>query len=91
MIKIDPTKLPDPKIVAQAEIDRLEEFQLRKSLRATREDKLKEMEAYALTTLGLTKEHLYIAASQPNAATAFKSYKELKDLDNQIAALRAML
>ena len=73
------------------QIESLEQFQIKRTARAIREERLKQMESYAQTTLGLNPTQLYAAASLPNAATALRSYKELKDLDNQIAALRAQL
>lgn len=73
------------------QIEQLEQFQIKRTARAIREERLKEMEQYAQTSLGLNATQLYAAASLPNAATALKSYKELKDLDTQIAALRAQL
>lgn len=73
------------------QIESLEQFQIKRTARAIREERLKEMEQYAQTSLGLNPTQLYAAASLPNAATALKSYKELKDLDTQIAALMAQL
>lgn len=89
--EIDAWQLALSKLSAQMQIGGLEELQLRKSLRSAREERLKAMEAEALATLALTPTQLYAAASQPNAPTALKSYKQLKDIDNQIVALRAQL
>lgn len=73
------------------QIESLEQFQIKRTARAIREERLKQMESYAQTTLGLNPTQLYAAASLPNAATALRSYKELKDLDNEIAELRKKL
>lgn len=82
---------PPPPVAPLAQIEALEQMQIKRTARAIREERLKEMEAFALANYGLNQEQLYVAASAPNAPTAMKSYKELKDLDNQIAALRAQL
>lgn len=77
--------------IAQAEIERLEQVQIKRSARMEREEKLKEAEDYALATLGLNPVQLYAAASLPDAPTAFRTYKAMKDIDNQIVALREQL
>ena len=76
---------------ALAEIARLEEIQLRESLRMQRESELEAAEKYALDNLGLTPEQLYAAASQPGAPIAMLTYKRMKDIDNAINAQREKL
>jgi hypothetical protein len=87
----NPASVQNPAAVAQAEIERLEQEQIKRTARMEREERLKEAEAYALATLGLNPEQLYAAASQPNAPVSFRTYKAMKNIDNSIVALRAQL
>lgn len=93
---VDPPQQPepqpeDPRQQALQAIEELEAIQIKQTARMEREERLKEAEAYALNTLGLNPAQLYAAASQPGAPTAFITYKKMKDIDNQIVALRAQL
>lgn len=76
---------------ALAEIARLEEIQLRESLRMQRERELEAAEKYALDNLGLSPDQLYAAASQPGAPIAFLTYKRMKDIDDAVKAQREKL
>lgn len=82
---------PPPTLPPQARINYLEDVQIRSTARMERELKLEEAEVYALTNFGFTPAQLYAAASAPNAPVAFRTYKRMKDIDNEIASLRSQL
>lgn len=74
-----------------AAIADLEQQQIRETARMERERALSEAEAVALADFGLTPQALYAMGEGPNPPTAALTYRRLKDLDNQVKALRERL
>ncbi|ARV17472.1 hypothetical protein AEP_00512 [Curvibacter sp. AEP1-3] len=69
----------------------LEAQQVRDMARFDREQALASAEALALAEFGIEPEDLYAMGAGPNPPTAALNYRRLKDLDNQIKALRDQL
>ncbi len=73
------------------QIRELEAQQVRDMARFDREQALASAEALALADFGIAPEDLYAMGAGPNPPTAALNYRRLKDLDNQIKALRDQL
>lgn len=73
------------------QIRELEAQQVRDMARFDREQALAAAESLALADFGLDPDALYALGAGPNPPTAALNYRRLKDLDNQIKALRAQL
>lgn len=81
----------DPKNVIRSKIMQIEAQQVQETARMERERALLEAETVALADFGLTPQALYAMGDGLNPPTAALTYRRLKDLDNQVKALREQL
>lgn len=86
IIKIDPTKLPQPPAppTPQEQIDQIERDTMMN--RAAREALLLLIEREAMREYGVDQ-----ATAQAGLYASNPAYKKVKDIDNQIVALRAQI